>query len=148
MLIRHHALFFRHFFLISNVTTMEGKKRGEKGTDLDLVPSPWIEELGLVKMWRIQMHGCNHWKHFPSAWNVVPFSIINTIKNIYMYYKNSVCLDGYFLINFLSFVMIKVKYKKEIDRKTVEPIKKKNKKQKNLDEKHPEEHSLYFQFPI
>lgn len=37
-------------FLLSNVTTMEGKKRGEKGTDLDLVPSPWIEELGLVKM--------------------------------------------------------------------------------------------------
>lgn len=44
--------------------------------------------------------------------------------------------------------MIKLKYKKEIDIKTVEPIKNKNKKQKNLDEKHPEEHSLYFQFPI
>lgn len=40
--------------------------------------------------------------------------------------------------------MIKVKSKKEIDRKTVEPMSEKNKKPKNLDEKHLKKHSLYF----
>ena len=39
-------------------------------TDL---PSPRIEVLRLVEKGRIQVHCCNHRKHFPPTWNVIPF---------------------------------------------------------------------------
>lgn len=51
-------------------------------TDL---PSPWIEVLRVVKKQRIQMHGCDHRKHFPPTWNVITFQSFKHQKIQFQY---------------------------------------------------------------
>lgn len=55
-------------------------------TDL---PSPWIEVLRVVKKQRIQMHGCDHRKHFPPTWNVITFQSFKHQKNSVSIYSKS-----------------------------------------------------------
>lgn len=54
-------------------------------------------------------------------------------------------LDGWFFgFGFWVSVMIKVKSKREIDRKTVGPMREKSQKSKILNENHPGEYNIYY----